>query len=90
MTVHGAKGLEAPIVILIDGCEVHGPQPCLILVDCGRRRDVARLVAGQELTIAPRSLRRGRPCATRAREEHNRLLYVAMTRAGTASSSRPT
>ena len=27
MTVHGAKGLEAPIVILIDGCEVLGRDP---------------------------------------------------------------
>ena len=24
MTVHGAKGLEAPIVVLIDGCDVLG------------------------------------------------------------------
>ena len=80
MTVHGAKGLEAPIVILIDGCEVHGPQPCLIPVDAagagtlpvwspGKTYDCAALAAAREAV------------RTRAREEHNRLLYVAMTRA---------
>ena len=59
MTVHGAKGLEAPIVILIDGCEVHGPQPCLIPVDAagagtlpvwstGKTYDCAALAAARE------------------------------------------
>ena len=31
MTVHGAKGLEAPVVILIDGCEVLGRDPPLVM-----------------------------------------------------------
>jgi ATP-dependent helicase/nuclease subunit A len=35
MTVHGAKGLEAPIVILIDGCEVLGRDPPLLQLVTG-------------------------------------------------------
>ncbi|NNC00924.1 double-strand break repair helicase AddA, partial [Corallococcus exiguus] len=30
MTVHGAKGLEAPLVVMIDGCDVLGRDPALL------------------------------------------------------------
>lgn len=79
MTVHGAKGLEAPVVVVLDGCEVLGRDPPLIPVPVGNG------------TMPVWSSGRGSDCAvlTQARaawqarglEEHNRLLYVAMTRA---------
>jgi ATP-dependent helicase/nuclease subunit A len=84
MTVHGAKGLEAPIVIVIDGCEVSGQHPMrdppLIPIElpgggttlvwsCAKADDCARVAAAREAMHA------------KDLEEHNRLLYVAMTRA---------
>ncbi len=82
MTVHGAKGLEAPVVVVIDGCEPLGRNdPPLLALDApadgplppvwtgGRTQDCAATQAARQALQA------------RAREEHNRLLYVAMTRA---------
>ncbi|MFP4327212.1 MAG: double-strand break repair helicase AddA, partial [Paracoccaceae bacterium] len=76
MTVHGAKGLEAPVVFL---------------PDCGRRdiqiKDLV-LPAGNGVAWstavddAPALLREARQAAIEAqRQERDRLLYVAMTRA---------
>jgi ATP-dependent helicase/nuclease subunit A len=80
MTVHGAKGLEAPIVILPDTCELP--------------RFTARLLwhrdfGGAELPLwVPRKehdagiVQDARAIIETAEmEEHRRLLYVAMTRA---------
>jgi len=83
MTVHGAKGLEAPVVILADATvdpaklgERNGP----IALDFGE--------AGRAPVIRPRKEELGEPYATiiaeqkrRDLEEHWRLLYVALTRA---------
>ncbi|MCW3797059.1 double-strand break repair helicase AddA [Sphingomonas sp. BN140010] len=83
MTVHGAKGLEAPVVILADATadpaklgERNGP----IALDFGE--------AGNAPVIRPRKEELGEPYATiiaeqkrRDLEEHWRLLYVALTRA---------
>jgi ATP-dependent helicase/nuclease subunit A len=82
MTVHGAKGLQAPIVFLADTMQT--PQPARgLLWDDGSDRDAPDL-----LLWPPRSRTReevaGRLYAReRARqdEEYRRLLYVAMTRA---------
>ena len=80
MTVHGAKGLEAPVVVLIDSCEVLGRDKPLVMTPLpdgaavpvwspGKAYD-CRLVAAAREAMQARGL-----------EEHNRLLYVAMTRA---------
>ncbi len=86
MTVHGAKGLEAPIVILPDTTSPpHRSGPGSALVDLAGRagdHDVALTV-----WTLPRHARH--PDVTQANEsrtaaevaELNRLLYVAMTRA---------
>jgi ATP-dependent helicase/nuclease subunit A len=80
MTVHGAKGLEAPIVVLIDGCEVLGRDPPLIGLPDGRGGTIPVWSPGQKhdsdaIAQARETFR------LRGLEEHNRLLYVAMTRA---------
>jgi ATP-dependent helicase/nuclease subunit A len=81
MTVHGAKGLEAPVVVILDGCEPLGRNdpPLLPLAmqgavlppvwSAGKTQDCAAAGEARAALLA------------RARQEHNRLLYVAMTRA---------
>jgi len=83
LTVHGSKGLQAPIVILADATGAPGSNrgPSLDLPD---PRDARRLIP---LPGLPREARVGRIAEQRAladkadMEEHWRLLYVAMTRA---------
>jgi ATP-dependent helicase/nuclease subunit A len=79
MTVHGAKGLESPIVILPDTARRKPPpDPALCPLPDGR---VAWRTAGAE---APPALAAALEDARRARDEEDaRLLYVAMTRAET-------
>jgi ATP-dependent helicase/nuclease subunit A len=83
MTVHGAKGLEAPIVIIIDPCTVSGQ---------GREKKDALLpvrIKNIDVPLWNISKDNADPCFNEARigaeekalDEHNRLLYVAMTRA---------
>ncbi|MEN3929806.1 double-strand break repair helicase AddA [Microvirga sp. W0021] len=78
MTVHGAKGLEAPVTILIDGGDVLGRDPALIPVSF-KNTNVPVWTTKKmdcEITGIARSNLRSKGI-----EEHNRLLYVAMTRA---------
>ncbi|KAB2941848.1 double-strand break repair helicase AddA [Hyphomicrobium sp.] len=87
MTVHGAKGLEAPIVFLPDTCSTATGGPITSLLDI----DNLELPEGADGTpfvwsvkgtsghAAISAARRAR--AQRETEERNRLLYVAMTRA---------
>ena len=78
MTVHGAKGLEAPIVILADTITPPaGPRPPRLLkladgplIWVGRKADdVAPIATARQLALRD------------AEDEYRRLLYVAMTRA---------
>ena len=84
MTVHGAKGLEAPYVILADAtadpANLGSRNPPLDFLPV-RRRDRPADPAqegGADAAVRPK-----RRSASRQRdlEEHWRLLYVAMTRA---------
>ena len=86
MTVHGAKGLEAEVVFLVDG----GGKPV------HQNHDPALIVLSDDLTdprpaplVWMRSMRSSPPGVIarlqterlRAAEEYRRLLYVALTRA---------
>ena len=86
MTVHGSKGLQAPIVILADACG--NPDNSLIrgleLEELTPGADSQRNVPLLPLSKAERvgRIADAAELATQAeREEHWRLLYVAMTRA---------
>ena len=78
MTIHGAKGLEAPIVILPD-----------MLASRGNPNQFCRHLMGRFITGCRHLIWHGRHLLTRRvrrrpklrTEESNRLLYVAMTRA---------
>ena len=83
MTVHGAKGLEAPVVILADATADPaklGRTPLTIEIDIAdagvapllRPKKEERCPPFEELIVAEEE---------RDREEHLRLLYVALTRA---------
>jgi ATP-dependent helicase/nuclease subunit A len=78
MTVHGAKGLEAPIVILADTMTPPtGPKPPRLLELAGG----AVIWAGRKEDDVP-SVAAARDAArNEAENEYRRLLYVAMTRA---------
>ena len=85
MTVHAAKGLEAPIVFLPDTCSAPHSRNEAKLIDLGRADagDPAAFRLGDEKGRATRRRSRA-PARGRARPragEHRRLLYVAMTRA---------
>jgi ATP-dependent helicase/nuclease subunit A len=81
MTVHGAKGLEAPIVILADACLPPETPGGLVSISFDNGPELPLwlppgLVAPPPFVAAARSLR-----DERAAHEHRRLLYVALTRA---------
>ncbi|PKP64233.1 MAG: double-strand break repair helicase AddA [Alphaproteobacteria bacterium HGW-Alphaproteobacteria-7] len=88
MTVHGSKGLQAPIVILADATGEPGKPGDLALDDdaFGLAGDPER-VRAVPLPPLNKEERKGRVSAaeeaakTAAMQEHWRLLYVAMTRA---------
>ncbi|BBE33618.1 double-strand break repair helicase AddA [Sphingosinicella microcystinivorans] len=81
MTVHGSKGLQAPIVIMADAASAvpKGAKPPLPLELPGL--GPAPLFFGSSKTLVGPA-REAYEAATRAEgEEHMRLLYVALTRA---------
>jgi ATP-dependent helicase/nuclease subunit A len=78
MTVHGAKGLEAPIVILADTMTPPaGPRHPRLLTLGG----VATIWAGRKADDAPAVAAARQDALAEAEHEYRRLLYVAMTRA---------
>jgi ATP-dependent helicase/nuclease subunit A len=76
MTVHGAKGLEAPIVILPDTASRRLPQMDQILVAKDQAVWGMPVAAAPSTIIAANAARKGAET-----DERLRLLYVAMTRA---------
>ncbi len=85
MTVHAAKGLEAKIVFLPDTCAVPSGRhdPSLFGLDERPGEPEGGLIAWSPRGDAdPAAVADARKLSRqRAVEEHNRLLYVAMTRA---------
>ncbi|MFA6220198.1 MAG: double-strand break repair helicase AddA [Erythrobacter sp.] len=84
MTVHGSKGLEAPIVILADAAIRPDSSGDLVLQeqqpDTGTSRDIPLPALTRDEKVGP--VRRVDELhSARAMQEHWRLLYVAMTRA---------
>ncbi|HEU0071220.1 MAG TPA: double-strand break repair helicase AddA [Alphaproteobacteria bacterium] len=86
MTVHGAKGLQAPVVILPDTMQVPSKQDALLWTVLAGEEDApgARILplwpprtADDEAVAAAERAEAKR----RAQEEYRRLLYVALTRA---------
>src|SRR5262245_6790388 len=84
MTVHGAKGLEAPIVVLADTTTPPtGPpqyQPRLLALKGGTGPTSFAWMPNRNDEIAPIAQARA-TAATAVEKEYRRLLYVAMTRA---------
>jgi ATP-dependent helicase/nuclease subunit A len=81
MTVHGAKGLQAPLVILPDTTSLPPDDgPLLWAADPLTGVEVPLWSPRRELRCATIDALRA-TARTRAAEEYNRLLYVALTRA---------
>src|SRR5262249_30563575 len=77
MTVHGAKGLEAPIVILPDTCASHRNERDGVFLT----EDGAPIWAGAKANDVEASAKLRALADARELREHRRLLYVALTRA---------
>ena len=79
MTVHGSKGLEAPVVILADSC--HFPKDKnTVLFDPDDASALPYLAPSTKDEAKDARLRR-EALREKARAEYRRLLYVALTRA---------
>lgn len=76
MTVHGSKGLEAPIVILPDTGKRRAPSAAAVVM-----RDGVPLWPGTGKDVPEIILEARSKLVDRQLEERQRLLYVAMTRA---------
>ncbi|MGE3649498.1 MAG: double-strand break repair helicase AddA, partial [Reyranellaceae bacterium] len=78
LTVHAAKGLQAPIVYLPDTCSATDDRERVLWVPQGPPLWAFRAAETRVPTVDMLKA----DLARRQREEHHRLLYVAMTRAG--------
>jgi ATP-dependent helicase/nuclease subunit A len=82
MTVHGAKGLEAPVVILADTMTPPaGPRPPRLLQLAGGAKNGAMIWVGRKADDVPSVTQARASASAEAEHEYRRLLYVAMTRA---------
>ena len=83
MTVHGAKGLEAPIVILPDTTAVPDgrTQPQLLMIPSGNSGRKLPLWRVPKLFESPGITGLKQQAGDARDEEYRRLLYVAMSRA---------
>ncbi|MGV9005832.1 MAG: double-strand break repair helicase AddA [Brevundimonas sp.] len=84
MTVHGAKGLEAPIVILPDTtarAKAQGPSLMPAVDDDGEETGAWLMCPGRAADDCPASAAARKAREKRADDETLRLLYVALTRA---------
>ncbi|WP_421725162.1 double-strand break repair helicase AddA [Bauldia sp.] len=85
MTVHGAKGLEADIVFLVDtgAMPVHpNHDPRVIALDDDKAENGGPLVWMRNFKAMPEAIQaRVKALREDADDEYRRLLYVAMTRA---------
>jgi len=79
MTVHGAKGLEAPVVFLADQRRRPQPMSGLFWIDVGDAQ--LPLWSPNKASDDPVAARARGEAQRRQLEEENRLLYVALTRA---------
>jgi ATP-dependent helicase/nuclease subunit A len=79
MTVHGAKGLEAPVVFLAD--QRRRPQPMSGLFWIGVNDAQLPIWSPNKASDDPVAARARVEAMLRQQEEENRLLYVALTRA---------
>ncbi len=83
MTVHGAKGLEAPVVFLVDTTTspADGARFNLIHLPQGDERSSVVVWAGRKADDPPVVAQARVAMIADAEDEYRRLLYVAMTRA---------
>lgn len=79
MTVHGSKGLEAPVVFLADTCDVRNRTDRLCWLKHG---DDTLCIAPPNSDLSPQIVKTAKAQEAEAiYSEYLRLLYVAMTRA---------
>ncbi len=82
MTVHGAKGLQAPVVILADATRPPARDASgQVMLRLDPLDEPVPIFHGGKGARIERIAREVETAAKEAREEHWRLLYVAMTRA---------
>ncbi|MGE5539182.1 MAG: double-strand break repair helicase AddA [Gemmatimonas sp.] len=80
MTVHGSKGLQAPVVFLPDTTQVAGDRERIAWID-GPQRTKLPLWVPKKDDDDPVAARARAERLQRETREYHRLLYVAMTRA---------
>ena len=80
LTVHGAKGLEAPIVFLPDTCRVPRQDSRILWLANETAGELPLWPPRRELEVGAAEAAR-RAARTARDDEYRRLLYVAMTRA---------